>query len=97
VAKRLVTLLIAASLVAGTAGITAAADDEFTTRGTRDNPGRWVAYFVAPVGWILDTFIAKPIGFVACAAPDLTGCTDHDRRSLGMDSVDVDVARTSDE
>jgi ABC-type enterobactin transport system permease subunit len=95
-AKRFVTLLIAVSLLAGTAGITAAAEDEFTTRGTRDNPGRWVAYFIAPVGWILDTFIAKPIGFVACVAPDLTGCTAHDRHSLGMDSVGVDV-RASDE
>jgi len=95
-AKRFVTLVITVSLLAGTVGIAAAAEDEFTTRGTRDNPGRWVAYFVAPVGWILDTFIAKPIGFVACVAPDLTGCTANDRRSLGMGSVGVE-APTSDE
>lgn len=95
-AKRFVILLIAASLLAGTVGITAA-EDEFATRGFRDYPGRWPVYFIYPVGWILDTFIAKPIGFIACTAPDVTGCTDNDRQSLGMDSVDVDVARTSDE
>jgi hypothetical protein len=92
VAKRFVTLLIAASLLAGTAGITAASEHDFATKGFRDNPGRWVVYFVAPVGWVLDIFVARPIGLVACVAPNLTGCTAHDRQSLGMDSVGVEVA-----
>lgn len=95
-AKRFVIVLITVGLLAGTVGITAA-EDEFATRGFRDYPGRWPAYFIAPVGWILDTFIAKPIGLIACTAPDLTGCTAHDRQSLGMDSVDVEVSRASDE
>ena len=93
--KRVVSLLIAASLIAGTAGLTAAAEDEFTTRGFRDNPGRWVGYLLYPVGWFLDTVIAKPAGFVACAVPDLSGCTPHDRHSLGLDSVDIEVADES--
>ena len=92
--KRLVTLLIAASLIAGTAGLAAAAEHDFATRGFRDYPGRWVGYLLFPVGWLLDTVIAKPAGFVACTAPNLTGCTSHDRRSLGLDSVDIEVAES---
>lgn len=90
-AKRLVILLVAVSLVVGTVGITAASEHDFETRGNHDYPGRGIGYLLYPVGWVLDTFIAKPVGFIACVAPNLTGCTSHDRRSLGMDKVDIDV------
>jgi hypothetical protein len=93
-AKRLVTLIITVILLVGTAGFTAAQDDEFAKRGFRDNPARWGGYFLYPVGWLLDTIIAKPIGYVFCTAPSLTGCTSHDRRSLGLDSVDIEVAES---
>ncbi|MFQ5962479.1 MAG: hypothetical protein ACE5MG_13900 [Candidatus Methylomirabilales bacterium] len=93
-AKRVVTLLIVASLIAGTAGLATASEHDFATRGFRDNPGRWVGYIIFPVGWLLDTVVARPIGLVACLAPNLTGCTSHDRRSLGLDSVDIEVAES---
>lgn len=93
--KRLVTLLIAASLIAGTAGLVTAAEDDFARKGFHDNPGRWVGYLLFPVGWFLDTVIAKPAGYVACAVPNLSGCTPHDRHSLGLDSVDIEVATES--
>ncbi len=95
-AKRVVTLLIAASLIVGTAGLATAAEDDFARKGFHDYPGRWVGYLLFPVGWFLDTVIAKPVGFVACAAPNLTGCTAHDRHSLGLDSVDIEVTESGD-
>lgn len=95
-AKRFVMLLIAVSLVVGTAGITAASEHDFETRGVHDYAGRGLGYLFYPVGWVLDTFIAKPVGFIACVAPNVTGCTSHDRRSLGMDRVDIDVPEEGD-
>ncbi len=90
-AKRLVTLLVAISLVVGTVGVTAASEHDFATKGYHDYPGRWIGYLIFPVGWFLDTIIAKPAGYVACVAPNMTGCTSHDRRSLGMDKVHIEV------
>jgi hypothetical protein len=88
-AKRLMTLIIMASLLVGTSTLAAAAEHNFEKKGSLDYPARWGAFFVYPVGWILETFIAKPLTYVACVAPNVTGCISYDRRSLGLDEVSV--------
>ncbi len=90
-AKRLLTLIIAVSLLVGSAGVVAAVEHDFETRGFYDYPPRWVIYPIHAVGWVLDIFIAKPVTYAACVAPNVTGCTSHERRALGMDEVDVDL------
>lgn len=89
--KRLLTLIITISLLVGTLGIAAAAEHDFEKRGFYDYPPRWVAYAVFPVGWVLDNFVAKPLTFFACIAPNVTGCTSHERQSLGLDDVDLEL------
>lgn len=90
-AKRLVTLIIAVSLLVGSAGAAAAVEHDFETRGFYDYPPRWVIYPIHALGWVLGTFIAKPLTYAACGPATITGCTTHERRSLGMDKVDIDL------
>lgn len=92
-AKRLVTLVITVILIAGSLSIAAASEHDFVQKGDHDYLPRWVVYPIYPLGWLLDTFIATPITYIACVAPNMTGCTSHDRRSVGMDQVDVEVPR----
>ena len=83
--KRLLILLITGSLVLGSIGMTGAAEHDFETRTTETNIiWRWPGYFVYPVGALLDLVVATPIGFVACFAPGVTGCTAKEQRYFGM-------------
>ncbi|MEE9181870.1 MAG: hypothetical protein V3U33_04815 [candidate division NC10 bacterium] len=90
--KRLLTLIITISLLVGTSAMAAAAEHDFETKGFYDYPLRWAVYAIHPVGWVLDNFVAKPLTFFACIAPNVTGCTSHERRSLGLDDVDLEVS-----
>lgn len=87
--KRLVTLIIMGSLVVGPVGIAVASEHDFETKGFHDVPTRALGYIFYPFGWALDTFIAKPLTYLVCLSPDITGCTSHDRSSIGLDDVDV--------
>ena len=83
--KRFVTLLITASLLAGTSGLAEAYRHDFETRGTRDYPLRPLVYPIFAVGVLLDQLLFKPINYVACSFSDLTGCTPEERRALGLE------------
>lgn len=90
-AKRLLTLIIAVSLLVGSSGVVAAVEHDFETRGFYDYPPRLLIYPLYAVGWVLDIFIAKPATYAACVPASITGCTSSERRSLGMDEVDVEL------
>lgn len=87
--KRLVTLIIMGSLVVGPVGIAVASEHDFETKGFYDTPSRVLGYIFYPLGWAADVLIAKPLTHLVCLSPNITGCTSHERRSLGMDDVDV--------
>ena len=89
--KRLLTLIITISLLVGTSAMAAAAEHDFEKRGFYDYAPRWVVYAIHPVGWVLDNFVAKPLTFFACIVPNVTGCTSHERRSLGLDDVGLEL------
>lgn len=87
--KRLLTLIIAVSLIVGPLGIAVASEHDFETKGYYDYPGRVLGYIAYPFGWAADVLIAKPLTYLVCLSPNITGCTSHERRSIGMDDVDV--------
>ncbi|HLC04063.1 MAG TPA: hypothetical protein VJK02_13580 [Anaerolineales bacterium] len=90
-AKRFLTLLIIASLLGGTSGLSAAGQRDFETRGTIDYLPRVVVFAIHPVGVLLNTFILRPIGHVACSVPELTGCGPDEQRALGMEGTYQDI------
>ncbi|MEE8151477.1 MAG: hypothetical protein V3T76_00380 [candidate division NC10 bacterium] len=94
--KRLVTLIIMGSLVVGPVGIAVASEHDFENKGYYDHPVRVLGYIFHPLGWAADTFIAKPLTTLLCVSPNITGCTSHERSSLGLDAVDV-IPEVSDE
>lgn len=83
-AKRFMTLLIIAGLLGGTSGLAEAYGDDFETRGSLDYLPRVVVFGLHPVGVVLNQLIFKPIGYLACFASDLTGCTPEEQRALGL-------------
>ncbi len=90
-AKRFLTLLIMASLLGGTSGLAEANQHDFETRGTRDYALRPLVYPLFAVGAVLDFVLLRPINYIACSIPDLTGCTPQERRSLGLEETYQDI------
>lgn len=86
-AKRFVTLFIIASVLVGTSGLAQANRwrQDFERRGTIDYPLRPVVYPIYAIGWGLNTVIWRPITYVACMIPDISGCMPEDVRALGLD------------
>jgi hypothetical protein len=86
VAGKLLTLFITASLLLGTLGLAQAGwRQDFERRGTGDYPGRGLVYPIYAVGALLYNFVVRPINYVACAAPEWTGCMPEDLRALGLE------------
>jgi hypothetical protein len=83
--KRFLALLAAIGLVLSVSSVAFASRHNFETRGSRDYAPRIVGYVLFPVGVLLDFVIFRPISYVACGVPDLTGCGPEDRRALGLD------------
>jgi len=86
-AKRFLTLFITASLLGGTSGLAEAYQHDFETRGTRDYAPRLVVYPLFAVGVVLDFVLLRPINYIACSVPDLTGCTPQEKRALGFEGT----------
>lgn len=85
-AKRFLTLFITASLLAGMSGLAQAGwRQDFERRGTIDHPLRPLVYPIFAVGWVLNTLIYRPITYVACTVPEVTGCGPEDQRALGLE------------
>jgi len=85
-AKRFMTLFITASLLVGMSGLAQAGwRQDFERRGTIDYPLRPVVYPIYAIGWGLNTVIWRPITYVACMIPDISGCMPEDMRALGLD------------
>jgi hypothetical protein len=85
-AKRFLTVFITASLLVGASGLAQAGwRQDFERRGTSDYPLRPVAYPIYAVGALLYNFIYRPINYVACVAPEWTGCMPEDQRALGLE------------
>ncbi|MFQ5655936.1 MAG: hypothetical protein ACE5G5_00160 [Candidatus Methylomirabilales bacterium] len=83
--KRLLILLVTVGLVAGSFGLTGAAEHDFWERGTEKNIiWRWPAFVLYPAGALTDFIVAKPVTYFFCLAPGLTGCTPKEQRYLGM-------------
>src|SRR3989304_1631662 len=90
-AKRFLTLLLIASVLGGTSGRAAAGQRDFETRGTIDSLPRVVVFAIHPVGVLLNTFILRPIGYVACSVPELPGCGAGEQRAPGMEGPYQDI------
>ena len=85
-AKRFLILFITASLLVGTSGLAQAGwRQDFERRDSGDYPGRALVYPIFAVGALLYSFIVRPVNYVACAAPDWTGCMPEDQRALGLE------------
>ncbi|MFQ5847371.1 MAG: hypothetical protein ACE5IQ_06795 [Candidatus Methylomirabilales bacterium] len=82
--KRLFMVIIAVSLLVGSATVATATQHDFATRGSHGHPFRIIGFVLFPVGLIMDYAFFRPVSYLACKAPDLTGCTPHDQRALGM-------------
>jgi len=90
-AKRFLTLFITASLLGGTLGLAEAGQRDFETRGTRDYALRPVVYPLFAVGAVLDFVLLRPINYIACSIPELTGCGPDEQRALGMEGTYQDI------
>lgn len=86
-AKRFMTLFIIASVLVGISGLAQAGTwrQDFERRGTIDYPLRPFVFPVYAVGWGLNTLIYRPITYVACIIPEISGCMPEDQRALGLD------------
>jgi hypothetical protein len=85
-AKRFLTVFITASVLLGTLGLAQAGwRQDFEKRGTSDYPLRPIVYPIYAVGKALNTFVYWPINFLACVAPEWTGCGPEDQRALGLE------------
>lgn len=90
-AKRFLTVLMMASLLGGTVGLAQAGQQDFETRGTRDYALRAAVYPIYAVGAVLDFILLKPINYIACTVPELTGCAPDEQRALGMEGTYQDI------
>ncbi len=77
--KRQLVLLL---LTLGLLSVGCASKRSIETSTSYDYPPRWIVYAIHPVGTVLDYVVAKPITFIACTAPDVTGCTRSDELGL---------------
>jgi hypothetical protein len=85
-AKRFLTLFITASLLVVTSGLAQAGwREDFERRGASDYLGRPLVYPIYAVGAALYEFLFRPVNYLACAAPDWTGCMPEDIRALGLE------------
>ena len=93
-AKRFMTLFIIASVLVGISGLAQAATwrQDFERRGTIDYPLRPIVFPIYAVGWGLNTLIYRPITYVACMIPEISGCMPEDQRALGLDESYEQVA-----
>jgi len=84
--KRFLTLFITASLLVGMSGLAQAGwRQDFERRGSGDYALRPLVYPIYAVGALLYSFVFRPINYVACAAPEWTGCMPEDQRALGLE------------
>ena len=92
--RGLVTILMTVSLLLGASGMAVAESrDDFMRRGAYGHPLRIFAFFIYPAGVIVDTFAVRPLTYMACVAPGLTGCTPEEQRAWGIDPVDEQEAQ----
>lgn len=77
--KRQLVLLL---LTLGLLSVGCASRRSIETSTAYDYPPRWIVYAIHPVGTVLDYAVARPITFIACTAPDVTGCTRNDELGI---------------